>query len=77
MAMLLACHGPSARWEHFRARAFDAHLAASHPGLTRFERFLLVGSMPMFLAFLAGQGRVAPQVVDRAFDDCDAIDPWA
>lgn len=77
MAMLLSCHGAAARWELFCARAFDAHLAAAHPNLSRFERFALVGSMPMFLAYLAGKGRLAPRVVDRAFDDCDAIDPWA
>lgn len=76
MAALLARHGASARWSHFCARSFDAHLAEHEPELTRHQRFLLVGSMPMFLAYLAGKGRVAPQVVDRAFDDCDAIDPW-
>ena len=77
MAALVARHGPGARWDHFCARSFDAHLTEHEPTLTRHERFLLVGSMPMFLAYLAGKGRVPPRVVDRAFDDCDAIDPWA
>jgi hypothetical protein len=76
MAQLVEEHGEAAGWERFLARAFDAHLARTQPALSREERFVLVGSMPMFLAFLAADGRVPPEVVDRAFADCDAIDPW-
>lgn len=76
MALLVAERGAAASWAHFDARAFDAHLAETQPELSREERFLRVGSMPMFLAFLAADGRVPPEVVDRAFADCDAIDPW-
>lgn len=73
--LILDRQGHRASWAHFDALAFHEHVEARYPQLGEDGWFACVGSMAMFFDFLFRRRLVAPAVVRRTFQQCEALDP--